>query len=115
MRSIQQDTVATPIQAEKRRQAAPKRHVCRWCDVIGGRGLETYLLWRDWPLVSLPELLNNSLVATEILLAANEDDGETGAEVHDFGNPLEIGKEEARRRALVLVFTDLEEERGGIG
>ena len=36
MRSIQQDMVATPIQAEKRRQAAPKRHVCGWCDVMGG-------------------------------------------------------------------------------
>ena len=88
MRSIQQDMVATPIQAEKRRQAAPKRHVCGWCDVMGGCRFETYLLRRDWPLVGLPELLNNSLVAAEILLAANEDDGETGAKVHDLGNPL---------------------------
>ena len=88
MRSIQQDTVATPIQAEKRRQAAPKRHVCGGRDVMGGCRLETYLLWRDWPLVGLPELLNNSLVAAEILLAAHEDDGETGAEVHDLRNPL---------------------------
>ena len=88
MRSVQQDTVATPIQAEKRRQAAPKRHVCGWCDVMGGCRLETYLLWRDWSLVGLPELLNNSLVAAEILLAAHEDDGEPSAEVHDLGDPL---------------------------
>ena len=48
----------------------------------------TYLLRSNRPLVGLPELLNHSGVAPEILLAADEDDGETGAEVHDLGNPL---------------------------
>ena len=67
--------------------------------MIGGRRLETYLLWRDWPLVGLPELLNNSLVAAEILLAAHEDDGETGAEVHDLGNPLHDRKDGTRQES----------------
>ena len=66
-------------------------------------------------MVCLAKLLNHTGITSEILLASNQNDGETGAEVHDFGNPLEIAEEEARRRALVLVFTDLEEERGGIG
>ncbi len=48
----------------------------------------TYLLRGHWPLVRLPELLNYTGVAPEILLAADKDDGETGAEVHDLGNPL---------------------------
>ena len=48
----------------------------------------THLLGGDRPLVGLAELLNHSGVAPEILLAADEDDGETSAEVHDFGNPL---------------------------
>ena len=48
----------------------------------------TYLLRSNRPLVGLPELLNHSGVAPEILLTANENDGETGAEVHDLGNPL---------------------------
>ena len=60
-------------------------------DRAGGRPIEwdrTYLLGGNRPLVSLPELLNHSGVAPEILLAADKDDGETGAEVHDLGNPL---------------------------
>ena len=36
------------------------------------------------------ELLNGLLVVTEILLAANEDDGEALAEMQDFGDPLEL-------------------------
>ena len=47
-----------------------------------------YLLGGDWPLVRLPELVNNTGVAPEILLATDENDGETGAEVHNLGNPL---------------------------
>jgi hypothetical protein len=34
------------------------------------------------------ELLNGLLVVTQILLAADEDDGETAAEMEDFGDPL---------------------------
>ena len=48
-------------------------------------------------MVCLAKLLNHTGITSEILLASNQNDGETGAEVHDFGNPLEIAKEEARR------------------
>jgi hypothetical protein len=34
------------------------------------------------------QLLNRLLVKAQILLAANEDDGQTLAEVEDFGDPL---------------------------
>lgn len=36
-----------------------------------------------------PELFNYTGLAPEILLAADEDDGQTSAEMHDFRNPLE--------------------------
>jgi hypothetical protein len=49
---------------------------------------ETDLLGSDWLLRGLVKLLNGLLVVTEILLAANEDDGEALAEVQDFGDPL---------------------------
>lgn len=48
----------------------------------------TYLLRRDGLLAGLAELLNGLLVVSQILLAANKDDGETLAEVEDFGDPL---------------------------
>jgi hypothetical protein len=35
------------------------------------------------------QLLNGLLVVSQILLAADEDDGQAGAEVQDLGNPLE--------------------------
>jgi hypothetical protein len=44
----------------------------------------SYLLWCHWLLRSLVQLLNRLLVVSEILLAANKDDGETLAEVQDF-------------------------------
>ena len=67
-------------QANKRRQAAT--------GTDRDRKRRTYLLGSDWPLVRLPELVNNTGVAPEILLAANENDGETSAEVHNLGDPL---------------------------
>ena len=43
-------------------------------------------------MVCLAKLLNHTGITSEILLASNQNDGETGTEVHDFGNPLQIGK-----------------------
>jgi hypothetical protein len=34
------------------------------------------------------KLLDGFLIVTEILLAADEDDGQTTAEMHDLGDPL---------------------------
>ena len=49
---------------------------------------EPYLFRGYGPLTCLPELINHSWIATKILLAADENDGEAGAEMHDLGNPL---------------------------
>jgi hypothetical protein len=49
----------------------------------------TYLLGGDGLLARLAELLDGLVVVTEILLAANQDDGETLAEVQDLRDPLE--------------------------
>jgi len=46
------------------------------------------LLWANRLLACFVEFLNGLLVETEILLAANEDDRETLAEMEDFRNPL---------------------------
>jgi hypothetical protein len=46
------------------------------------------LLLADGGLRGLGELLNHLSVVAEIDLASNENDGETLAEVKDFGNPL---------------------------
>lgn len=48
----------------------------------------TDLFWGHRLLGGLVQLLNGLLVITEILLAANEDDGKTLAEVQNLGNPL---------------------------
>lgn len=48
----------------------------------------TYLLGRDGLLARLAKLLDGLTVVTEILLAADEDDGQALAEVQDLGNPL---------------------------
>lgn len=47
-----------------------------------------HLLGRDGALICLAELLDDAGVAPEILLAADEDDREARAEVHDLGDPL---------------------------
>jgi hypothetical protein len=46
------------------------------------------LLGRDRLLARLPQLLNSLLVVSEILLAANENDGQALAEVQNLRNPL---------------------------
>lgn len=48
----------------------------------------TYLLGRDGLLAGLAKLLDGLLVVTEILLAADEDDWQTLAEVQDLRDPL---------------------------
>ena len=48
-----------------------------------------YLFRGDGLLRCLVQLLNGLLVVSQILLAADEDDGQAGAEVQDLGNPLE--------------------------
>lgn len=52
------------------------------------RSDSTYLLGRDGLLAGLAKLLDGLLVVTEILLAADEDDGQTLAEVQDLRDPL---------------------------
>lgn len=47
-----------------------------------------YLLGSDGLLRRLVQLLNSLLVVSQILLAADEDDGEARAEVQDLGDPL---------------------------
>ena len=62
-----------------------------------GRGLfqgfwgdrcKTYLFRSHGLLRGLVELLDGLGVVAEILLAADEDDGQAGAEVQDLGDPL---------------------------
>jgi len=48
----------------------------------------TYLLGANGLLGGLVELLNGLRVVAQILLATNQDDGETLAEVKNLGNPL---------------------------
>jgi hypothetical protein len=48
----------------------------------------TYLLWGDGSLIRLPELFNHTGVTSKIFLAANKDDWQPSAEMHNFGNPL---------------------------
>ena len=47
-----------------------------------------YLLWCHGLLRRLVKLLNRLLVVSQILLAADEDDGQAGAEVQDLRDPL---------------------------
>ena len=48
----------------------------------------TYLLRCHWPLVRLPQLINHPRIASEILLAGDQDYREAGAEVHNLRDPL---------------------------
>ena len=48
----------------------------------------TYLLGGDGLLARLAELLNRLGIITEILLAADKDDGNIFAEMHHLRNPL---------------------------
>lgn len=58
----------------------PRQVLCQ------GRG--SYLLRGDGLLAGLSELLNDLLVVSQILLAANKDDRETLAEVQNLRDPL---------------------------
>ena len=49
---------------------------------------KTYLLRGNGLLARLPQLLDRLRIVSQILLAANKDDGETLAEVEDLGDPL---------------------------
>jgi len=46
------------------------------------------LFRRYRPLARLSELFNDSWVPAKILFAANKDDGQVGAEMHDLRNPF---------------------------
>lgn len=48
----------------------------------------TDLFWRHGLLGSLVKLLNGLLVEAEILLAANENNGQALAEMENLGDPL---------------------------
>ena len=58
------------------------------CHVVNGYARCTDLFRRNGLLRGLVELLNGLLVVTQILLAADEYDGEALAEVQDLGDPL---------------------------
>ena len=51
-------------------------------------GQKSYLLRGNGLLASLSELLDDLLVVSQILLAANKDDRETLAEVQNLRDPL---------------------------
>ena len=53
------------------------------------QGQHTYLLGADGLLACLAELLNGLVVVTQILLAADQDDGKSLAEMEDLRNPLQ--------------------------
>lgn len=55
---------------------------------MGPGTAETHLFGCDWPLGRLPELVNRLGVPSKVLLAADEQDRETRAEVRDFRVPL---------------------------
>jgi hypothetical protein len=66
----------------------PRRELGGGCVL---RGKATYLLGRNGLLAGLMKLLDCLLVIPKILLATDEDDGETLAEVKNFGDPLRVG------------------------
>jgi hypothetical protein len=74
-----------------------------WCDGVSSRHPlkkiavrreaivvfnSTHLLWGDGLLAGLVKLLDRLGIEAQILLAANENDGEAGAEVKNLGDPL---------------------------
>ena len=72
--------------------------------------IDAYLLWSHWLLGSLVELLDGLLVVAKILLASDEDDWETLAEMKDLRDPLES----VLARAAVRVRSQLVAVRGRI-
>lgn len=70
--------------------------------------LETYLLGRDGLLARLPELLDRLRIVSQILLAANKDDGKTLAEVKHLRDPLYACQRfvTATTRSVACLVTD---------
>lgn len=67
-----------------------------------------YLLRSDRTLICLAELLNHSGLTSEILLATDQDDGQTSAEMSYFGDPLymrwrQINKDDARTETFEVL------------
>jgi hypothetical protein len=65
-----------------------------------------YLFRGDGLLRCLVQLLNSLLVVSQILLAADEDDGEARAEVKDFGDPLEMSSRVSECPPSISVTND---------
>jgi len=63
-----------------------------------------HLLGRNGLLAGLAKLLDGLLVVTQILLAADEDDGKALAEVKDFGNPLQTRRGTCQQNVQVRVW-----------
>lgn len=74
----------------------------------------TYLLGADGLLACLAELLNGLVVVTQILLAADQDDGKSLAEMEDLRNPLQKASTSVHdsQVALALVRDNLGWGRG---
>lgn len=56
---------------------------------LGGWAI-TYLLRRDGLLTGLAKLLNGLRIISQILFAADKNDGKTLAEMENLGNPLQL-------------------------
>lgn len=65
----------------------------------------TYLLRSHWSLVRLPQLLNHPGITSEILLAGDQDNGKTGAKMHNLRDPLHDHISWVTRRAEHPVLT----------
>jgi hypothetical protein len=76
---------------------------CVVCSVSIGRA---YLFRGNGLLRRLVQLLNSLLVVSQILLAADKDDGQAGAEVENLGDPLEKNSPVSRCRASKSVTHD---------
>lgn len=61
-----------------------------------GKERNNYLLGGHGLLARLPQLVQRLLVVSQILLAADQDDGQALAEMKDFGNPLQGGRISSR-------------------
>lgn len=55
-------------------------------------------------MISLPELLNQPWIASKILLAGNEDDGEATAEMSYFRDPLHIYLDDETRKEVEVTY-----------
>lgn len=67
----------------------------------------TYLLGRNGLLAGLAKLLNGLVVVSKILLATNQDDRETLAEVQNLGDPLCLARVSRNRLIIFGVIGEL--------